>query len=651
MSLFALKNLPIARKLFLSLAIFIFPVFLLAYFLVTEKDDLISFTQQEIAGVTYLRAATAAVGAMAPDANAKQTIPAAIEALKKAEAADAGALSVTDKTGDLIKSMEAAVASGDTSDALAKASTLISALSDNSNITLDPDADAYFVGDIIVNQAMGVLQQSYALAAAAHDVDADHSEDHRIAFAEARDGLSSSAGNLATDLAKALKNNGTGSVKENMEEGGKVIAAAVDRVEAAAKGEDRAELAAALNALVTATRGYVVKTSDEMELLLNARIDGFHEVLFTRLGISLISVLLGGLVAFVVVRSITKPLTNIANLMGRITAGDLDVDVPHDERTDEIGKLGQALQAYHAAAVNNDKAQKDERRRAEQDRMRSLRMKELNETFQGSVSQALAALRSAVTELRTSSNTMDSNAETSTQQVAAVAAAAEQASANVQTVAAAAEELSSSIQEISRNLTESKDVTAKASDEARQTRQKVSELSEATAKIGDVVSLINQIAGQTNLLALNATIEAARAGEAGKGFAVVASEVKALANQTARATEDITGHIAAIQDSVRKVEQAMGLIDGTITKVNDIAIRTAAAVEQQGVATTEISRNVQEAAVGTSEVTTNITRISEMVSNTGVLAKNVLSSSKMLDQQTGQLDEDVSSYLGDIQKI
>ena len=646
-----LNDLAISKKLMIALAIFLFPIVLLAYFLVIEKDDLINFTKQEIAGVSYLRAATGALAAMAPSNSLQEDITHSVAALQQVEKKDAGGLTVTQKNSDLITAMQAATGSKNVTDALSKTTDLISAASDNSNITLDPDTDAYFVGDIIVNQATGVLMQTYNLLGAAQDMDADKSDDHKIAYAEARDGLSTSAGNLATDLGKALKGNADGSVRTSMEADGKELATSVEKVVAASKTEDRAALKTAADHLVASTKAFTVKSADEMEHLLNVRIDGFYSVLYTRLLIAFVSVLLGALVSWVVVRSITKPLGLITGLMGQLTEGKLDVDVPQDKRGDEIGALVVALGSFHEAALARDAALKEEKIRVENDRKKAARIEELNANFKNSVGVALNHLRGAVSQLKTASDEMAKDSETSAHQVTTVAAAAEQASANVQTVAAASEELSASIQEISRNLSESKAVTMRASDEAKQTRTKVMALAEATTKIGDVVQLINQIASQTNLLALNATIEAARAGEAGKGFAVVASEVKALANQTARATEDITGHIVAIQDSVKIVVSAMGIIDTTINQVNEISLKTSAAVEQQGIATNEIARNVQEAAVGTAEVTTNISRISVSVGNTGKMAKEVLGAASSLNSQSVQLDEDISFYLADIQKV
>jgi len=252
---------------------------------------------------------------------------------------------------------------------------------------------------------------------------------------------------------------------------------------------------------------------------------------------------------------------------------------------------------------------------------------------------------SASTELDATARGMTGTAEEANSRSATVASASEEASTNVQTVAGAAEELASSVQEIGRQVAQSSQIAGRAVDEATRTNQTVQSLAEAAGRIGDVVSLITDIASQTNLLALNATIEAARAGEAGKGFAVVASEVKALATQTAKATEDIGTQISSIQDVTSSAVEAIASIQSTIDEISSISTAIASAVEEQGSATQEIARNVQEAAAGTQEVSANISGVSSAVSETGSSAQEVLSAAGELSEHASQLRSEIQGFL------
>lgn len=645
-----LRDLPLSVKMFGAIAIFILPILLMVYFLITEKDELINFTKQEIAGVHYLRAAQTALGSISVLTPSKDEILTASDKLKQSEKDDEGTMAVGEKIAPLVANLTDAANGKGVSDAIASTGVLIGALSDNSNITLDPDTDAYFVGDILVNQATGVLTQANALVSAAHDLDSDKSDDHKIAFAEARDGVVSSAGNLATDLGKAIKGNSDGTVKLALEADGKNIASAVDKLIAATKGDDRKALATAASDLLQLVRAFTQRSDDEMEHLLDNRIAGFHSVLYTRLSIALLCILFGAIVAWIVIRSITGPLNIVADLMGQLTTGSLDIDIPEDERNDEVGSLIVALRAFYESAKERQKIRGAEEKRIAVEQGRVVRVRQLNEAFNSSVRGALTQLNGAVTKLSTMAEGMARDSQLASHQSTNVAAASEEASVNVQTVASASEELSASIKEISSRILMSTNVAQQATQEAKRTRAMVSTLTEATTKIGDVVSLINQIAGQTNLLALNATIEAARAGEAGKGFAVVASEVKALANQTAKATEDITGHIVAIQEAVKNVTSAIGHIDEIITQINEITIAVSGAVEEQGAATQEIARNVQEASQGTAQVTQNITQIAEVIRTSDKVSQNVLEQAKTLGKEADKLEKDVSAYLSEIQK-
>jgi methyl-accepting chemotaxis protein len=265
--------------------------------------------------------------------------------------------------------------------------------------------------------------------------------------------------------------------------------------------------------------------------------------------------------------------------------------------------------------------------------------------FDVAVNEIIKSVASAATELQASAQSMSVTAEQTSSKTTTVAAASEEASANVQTVASASEELSSSIAEIGRQASMSTKIAGQAVQEAHRTDGKVQGLADAAQKIGDVVTLINDIAAQTNLLALNATIEAARAGEAGKGFAVVASEVKSLANQTAKATEEIAEQIKAMQGATQESVDAIKSIEQTITEMNQIATSIAAAVDEQDAATNEIARNVQEAARGTQDVSSNIVMVAEAAAETGSAAAQISGSSDILARQAETLRQQVDTFL------
>ncbi len=270
-------------------------------------------------------------------------------------------------------------------------------------------------------------------------------------------------------------------------------------------------------------------------------------------------------------------------------------------------------------------------------------------TFVQEVRHIVDGVSAAATELQATAESMTQSAQQGAEQSTAVAASSEEASTNVQAVATAAEELSASLGEVSRQVNQSSEVTGGAVRQAETANDEVSGLSQAADRIGEVVNMIQDIANQTNLLALNATIEAARAGEAGKGFAVVASEVKALAGQTAKATEEISQQIASIQEATGRAVGAIGSIGGTIGEVNEIASAIAAAVEQQNAATGEISSNAQQAATGTQEVSKNVAQVSQGLSETGHSAGEVLSASNDLSRQSESLKQSIDRFLAELE--
>ena len=355
--------------------------------------------------------------------------------------------------------------------------------------------------------------------------------------------------------------------------------------------------------------------------------------------------LLGGFLSRQTIGAIVRPLKSLNDAMLNITQAKLDSRIVV-ERDDEIGEALRNLQTVQAIVrFDREELKATERRAA---LLRKADMNKLADAFEGAVGEIVETVSSAATELEASANTLTGTAERSHGLAITVAAASEEASTNVESVAAASEELTSSVNEISRQVQESSRVASEAVGQAQKTNDRVGELSKAAARIGDVVELINTIAGQTNLLALNATIEAARAGEAGRGFAVVASEVKALAEQTAKATGEIglqiTGIQAATQDSVGAIKE----IGDTIGRMSEISATIAAAVEEQGAATQEISRNIQHASQGTSQVSANITEVQRGASETGSASSQVLSAAQSLSVESNRLKLEVGKFLDSV---
>jgi methyl-accepting chemotaxis protein len=364
--------------------------------------------------------------------------------------------------------------------------------------------------------------------------------------------------------------------------------------------------------------------------------------------LAVLSLVLGVVLAYVIGRSISAPVTGMTVTMSRLAHGDTKVEIPALTNKDEIGDMARAVQVFKDNMIKSDQLAAEQKAEQARKEKRQQAIEGFISTFERSVNGALKALGSASTQLSTTSQSMSATAEETQRQSTAVAAASEQASTNVQTVASAAEELSSSITEISRQVTQSTRIASKAVDEANVTNRSVKALADTAQKIGDVVKLINDIAGQTNLLALNATIEAARAGEAGKGFAVVASEVKSLATQTAKATEDIAGQVTAIQTATQDSAMRIEGITKTIVEINEIATTIASAVEEQGAATQEIARNVQQASAGTAEVSSNISGVTKAASDTGSAAGHVQASAAELTKQGETLRQEVDRFLSNI---
>ena len=391
-----------------------------------------------------------------------------------------------------------------------------------------------------------------------------------------------------------------------------------------------------------------IASQEAAKLAESARHSSLNTLLVNAVLMAFSSLLAAGAL-WIVFNRIVRSIGQMTGVMSEIADGNTSVAVPCVSRRDEMGAMARALlifkeNAQRVVSMQAERGALERAARAE----KTAAMNRLADDFEAKIGEIVETVSSASTELEASARTLTATADRSQRLTATVVAASGQASANVQSVASATEELTSSVTEISRQVQESARMAGAAVDQAHITNDRVGELSKAAGRIGDVVELINTIAGQTNLLALNATIEAARAGEAGRGFAVVASEVKALAEQTAKATGEISQQISGIQSATQESVNAIREISSTIEKLSEVSSTIAAAVDQQGAATHEISRNVQQASQGTHQVSCNITDVQRGAGETGSASSQVLSAAQMLSSDSNRLKLEVSRFLDSV---
>ena len=440
---------------------------------------------------------------------------------------------------------------------------------------------------------------------------------------------------------------------KGMEETFRVITAAKDMQisEQAEKMRDAAlKSRANSEKLQFKIRDVADRLNARVENLAKAADEQYQQTSRMLMTVAAIGIVIGLSLGFVIGQfGIAKPMRALVAVLQRMAKGE-EVAISGEGRGDEIGETAQAVNEIKIMLA--EKAQQEAEAKIAMDKLiaekRRAEMHQMANGFEQAVGQIVETVSHASTELEASASSLSSTAARSQTLATTVAAASEEASTNVQSVASATEEMSSSVTEISRQVQESARMASDAVDQARRTNERVGELSKAATRIGDVVELINTIAGQTNLLALNATIEAARAGEAGRGFAVVASEVKALAEQTAKATGEIGQQIGSIQAATQESVGAIREISGTIEKLSEISSAIAAAVEEQGAATQEISRNIQQAAIGTQQVSANISEVQRGAGETGSASSQVLSAAQMLSGDSNRLKVEVDRFLSTV---
>ncbi|RED30504.1 methyl-accepting chemotaxis protein [Rhodopseudomonas thermotolerans] len=467
-----------------------------------------------------------------------------------------------------------------------------------------------------------------------------------IAVAQATDGAEKerlqSIGTLASQYDRA------------MTEAGAVIKSVLSGTASDADKARRDQLVSQTQSMATQALGLMREAVDRAEQSARTTKKQASDELFSanRINFALGMLVMTSLVISMVFTffGISRPLMRLNGALGKMAGGELDVEIPGAARGDEIGDIAKTVVVIRENA--DHRAREETEQKAHQDEMAALQrkqeMQKLADAFEGAVGRIVEAVSSASTELEASASKMAHTAEEAEKLTAAVAGASEIATSNVQSVASATEEMASSIHEISRQVQDSSRIASSAVQQANKTNDRINQLATAAQRIGDVVDLINTIAGQTNLLALNATIEAARAGEAGRGFAVVAAEVKALAEQTAKATDEISQQISGMQSATEESVSAIKEIGTTIGQMSEISSAIASAVEQQGSATQEISRNVQQAAQGTMQVSANIADVERGAAETGMSSSQVLAAARSLSSDSTQLKTEVARFLSSV---
>jgi methyl-accepting chemotaxis protein len=531
---------------------------------------------------------------------------------------------------------------------------------DTSNLILDPDLDSYYLMDITLlalpqtMDRLSLIGSTFYPALGTSELDlALRTQSAVMAQMLAESDVARIEGDIDVSLKEDANFYG---VSESFQKAApellaqykaknEILLALLKKI---ANGEPVAQhaFAEAVFGAQEATRTFFDKGFEELDRFLDFRIADYRNGQIKSVLTAFAGILISLLFFFVVVGTITNPLGTLTKIMGRLAANDLEVDVDYTTAKSEIGHIAGSIKIFKENAINMKLMKEQEAERERKNLLEKKKaMENLARDFETSVGNIVRVVADASNKLQGNARALSTSSEKTSEQASSVAAASEETSVSVQVVASSAEELNASIHEISRQVSESTGMIGEAVAEIEKTNQTVKGLAESSARIGDVVQLISDIASQTNLLALNATIEAARAGAAGKGFAVVASEVKTLAKQTAQATEEITSKIASMQNETNGAVLAIQRIEEMVQRINTSSENIATAVTQQSAATQEIARNVEQVSTTTAEVSTNITSVTKAALSSRHDSGEVLEAAGELATSSGRLKEEVDQFL------
>jgi methyl-accepting chemotaxis protein len=661
-----IEGMAISRKILLLCAAFLLPILFLTYLFIAHTQKYVAFADKELVGTQYFAPVAGELqsllalshGLSARGAHDDQTRVQALDTTLAAEmnARDAATKATTEVRAAL--SLPANTDAGRFDAAIDAVSDLVARIEDGSNLTLDPDLDSFYMQDLALvkmpalmigasrslNAALAMLSQSPASPAT------------KVTFLTQKGGLEAALAGVDGDIASGLRGNPDGSVKPALKApyaemtaraaayGALLAAIAKDggvRPSADTLKSAYAAMQNAANALLGANLG-------ELNHLLAARIDHLNKRMYMDLFLTLAVFAASVALAWWIGRSITRTIAGLHQAMHQMAEGDTAATVPFTDRGDELGIMARDVEVFRKGLIKARHLTDAQAADAAAKVKHAQRLNGLTHSFEEDVSGVVRSVASSATQLQATAESVSEVAGKTTTRSSQIYNRANAITHGAQTVAAATEELSASISEIRRQVATAASASRDATDEVARTNDLVRGLALSSDKIGEIVQLINDIAGQTNLLALNATIEAARAGDAGKGFAVVANEVKGLASQTAKATGEIATQVAAVQEETSKAVAAINSIGGVVDKVREISASIATAIEQQGAATQEIARNVQDVAQQAGDVSQDLAGLDQEANLTGDAASQVLSAARELATRSEELQGKVSVFLSDV---